>query len=254
MASQLSDAFSGKQRISVDLRLVIVVLLVVIGVLLAIWKPWAAKLVSDRTVHVTGEATVTAKPDEFLFYPSYQFKNTDKATALAAISQKSDDITKQLKALGVADRDIKTSSSGYDYPAYYSDANDPTYTLQFTVVSHDLAGAQKVQDYLTTTTPTGSVTPQATFSDSKRKQLETQARTDAAKDARTKADEMAKNIGFKVVKIKAISDNQGFGNGGISPLAAGSKAESTSLVAPSLTVQPGENDLQYSVAVEYYIK
>jgi uncharacterized protein YggE len=254
MTPQSLNAPGNKQRISVDLRIVVVVLLVVIGVLLLIWKPWAAKLVSDRTVHVTGEATVTAKPDEFVFSPSYEFKNADKAAALAAVSQKSADITKQLKTLGVVGTDIKTSSSGYDYPVYYGGTGDPTYTLQFTVVTHNLAGAQKVQDYLVTTAPVGSVTPQATFSDTKRKELETQARNDAAKDARAKADDMAKNIGFKVLKVKAISDDQGFDSGIIRPLAASGKAEATDAATPSLTVQPGENDLQYTVTVEYYIK
>ncbi|MET0779756.1 MAG: SIMPL domain-containing protein [Candidatus Saccharimonadales bacterium] len=256
MTPQFPSSPQNKRSVLVDLRVIIVVLLVVIGVLLVIWKPWATKLVSDRTVHVTGDATITAKPDEFLFYPSYEFKNADKAAALAAVSQKSADIVKQLKALGIADKDIKTSSSGYDYPIYYGGDGNATYTLQVTVTAHDLAGAQKAQDYLVTTTPTGGVTPQANFSDKKRKELEAQARNAAAKDARTKADDMAKNVGFKVVKVKAISDDQGFGNGGIRPLmsATDSKAMSTEAATPSLAVQPGENDLQYTVTVEYYIK
>ncbi|HEV7454764.1 MAG TPA: SIMPL domain-containing protein [Candidatus Saccharimonadales bacterium] len=256
MAPQFPSSPQNKRSVSVDLRVIITVLVVVIGAMLVVWKPWATKLVSDRTVHVTGDARVTAKPDEFLFYPSYEFKNADKTAALAAVSQKSADITKQLKALGVADKDIKTSSSGYDYPIYYGGTGDATYTLQMTITAHDLAAAQKVQDYLVTTAPTGSVTPEASFSDTKRKQLEAQARNAAAKDARTKADDMAKNVGFKVVKVKAISDDQGFANGGIRPFAAAtdSKALSANAATPSLTVQPGENDLQYTITVEYYIK
>jgi uncharacterized protein YggE len=255
MAPQFSDTPKTKQSLSVDLRIVIVVLLVVIGVMLFIWKPWATPLVNDRTVHVSGEATVSAKPDEFLFYPTYEFKNADKAAALASVSQKSAEITKQLKALGVADKDIKTASSGYDYPIYAGGTGDPTYSLQMTITSHDLAGAQKVQDYLVTTAPTGSITPQAGFSDKKRKELETQARNEATKDARSKADQMAQNVGFKVSKVKSINDDQGF-NGGIRPLSAAvdSKAGNASASAESLTVQPGENDLQYTVTVEYYIK
>jgi uncharacterized protein len=256
MVPQFPSSSQNKRNVSVDLRVIIVALLVVIGAMLVIWKPWATKLVSDRTVHVTGDATITAKPDEFLFYPSYEFKNADKTAALTAVSQKSADITKQLKALGVADKDIKTSSSGYDYPIYYGGDGNVTYTLQMTITSHDLAGAQRVQDYLVTTAPTGSVTPQANFSDKKRKELEAQARNAAAKDARTKADDMAKNVSFKVVKVKAISDDQGFGSGGIRPLmsANDSKALSADAATPSLAVQPGDNDLQYTVTVEYYIQ
>ncbi len=105
-----------------------------------------------------------------------------------------------------------------------------------------------------TTSPTGSVSPQATFSDAKQKELETQARNAAAKDARSKADEMAKNIGFKVVKVKSLTDDQGFG-GVIRPMyATDSKALNAQEATPSLTVQPGENDLPYTITVEYYIK
>jgi uncharacterized protein len=247
---------SNKLNLALDLRIVVVALLVVIVAMLALWRPWVSKATTDRTVQVTGEATVKAKPDEFLFYPNYEVKNTDKTAALNEVSQKSSDITKKLKDLGVADKDIKTSSSGYDYPVYYGNGDTPTYTLQFTITTHDVTLTQKVQDYLVTTSPTGTVSPQAQFSDAKRKQLESQARTNAAKDARTKADQLGKNVGFKITKVKTITDGDGFG-GGIRPLYSADKAmsaNSTDSASPSLTVQPGENDLSYSVTVDYYIK
>jgi uncharacterized protein YggE len=255
MTPQFPDNPKNKLNVPLDLRIVVVVLLVLMAAMFLVWKPWVSKTTNDRTVQVTGEATVTAKPDEYVFYPSYEVKDADKQTALNALSQKSDDITKKLKELGVADKDIKTSSSGYDYPVYYGTGGTPTYTLQFTITAHDLTAAQKVQDYLVTTAPTGTVSPQAQFSDAKRKQLEEQARTAAAKDARSKADQLGKNVGFKIVKVKTITDGAGFG-GGIRPLYSTDKAtaNSTDSAAPSLTVQPGENDLDYSVTVDYYIK
>jgi uncharacterized protein YggE len=255
MTPQFPDNPKNKLNVPLDLRIVVVVLLVLMAAMLLVWKQGVSKTTNDRTVQVTGEATVTAKPDEYVFYPSYEVKDADKQTALNALSQKSDDITKKLKELGVADKDIKTSSSGYDYPVYYGTGGTPTYTLQFTITAHDLTAAQKVQDYLVTTAPTGTVSPQAQFSDAKRKQLEEQARTAAAKDARSKADQLGKNVGFKIVKVKTITDGAGFG-GGIRPLYSTDKAtaNSTDSVAPSLTVQPGENDLNYSVTVDYYIK
>jgi uncharacterized protein YggE len=257
MAPQLPQTSNNKLRLNLDLRVVVIVLLVVIAAMLIAWKPWSAKA-SDRTVEVTGSATVSATPDEFVFYPTYEFKNADKTAALNELSKKSDEIVAKLKDLGVPDKGIKTNSSGYDLPSYPKgmDVGELTYTLQLTVTTGNKELTQKVQDYLVSTAPTGSVSPQASFSDGKRKSLESQARNDAAKDARQKADEMAKNIGFKVGKVKAINDGQGF-NGmpfeGRSGMAAALDTSATSS-APSLAVQPGENDLPYSVTVVYYIR
>ena len=257
MAPQFPETRKNKLNVALDLRIVVIVLLLIIAAMFAMWRPWTSKTTSERTVRVTGDATVKATPDEYVFYPSYQFENNDKTAALKELTAKSDEIVAKLKTLGVADKDIKTNSSGYDYPVYYdSTGKTATYTLSLTVTTHDLTAAQKVEDYLVTTAPTGSVSPQATFSETKRKQVEAQARTEAAKDARTKADDMGKNVGFKVSKVKTISDDQGFGGGIIRPYAMDDKAlaSGSDMSTQSLTVQPGENDLTYTVTVEYYIK
>jgi uncharacterized protein YggE len=202
-----------KIQLSLDIKqLVILLLLVVIAVMLAIWKPWDNSGVSDRTVKVTGQATVKAEPDEFMFYPSYQFKNASKDVALADLSKKSDEITAKLKDLGVAPSKIRNNSSGNNYNYFKNPDNTTTYTLSLTVVATNKDQAQKVQDYLVTTTPLGNVSPQATFSDSLRMQLESQARDQATQDARAKADQSAHNLGFTVAKVKSVEDGAGFSN------------------------------------------
>lgn len=247
----------SKLNLSLDMRIIIVVLLLVIVGMVAIWKPWASTQGNDRTISITGDATVKAEPDEYQFHPTYRFTNANKDAALADLSKKSDTVVAELKKLGLEDSKIKTDSSGYG--EYYSITRDPqsretTYTLRLTVTANTRELAQKVQDYLVTTSPTGSVSPTATFSDAKRKELENQARDQATKDARAKADQSAKNLGFKVGKIKQVSDGSGFG--GISPYSPGSS--SLELAEDSakrqLSVQPGENDLRYSVKVVYYLR
>jgi uncharacterized protein YggE len=260
MAFQLPALTKNKLHVTLDLRIAILVLLAVIMTMLLIWKPWSGTAISDRTVEVNGEATITAKPDKFVFYPSYEFKNADKTAALTDISKKSAELTAKLKALGVSESDIKTTSSGYDYPIYKEPNTDDstTYSLQLMVTADNLETAQKVQDYLITTSPLGSVSPQASFSEAKRKQLESQARDKATTDARTKVDQMAKNVGFKVGAVKKISEDQGFS---IMPMDARSGATSLQVDSPdsnasksSLGVQPGENELPYTITVTYYIR
>ena len=221
------------------------------------WKPWAsAKENDDNVISVTGEATVKAEPDEYTFSPNYQFKNNDKDVALAELTKKSDEIIAKLKELGVNDNKIKSNSSGFGdyYPYYYDEmARQTSYTLSLTVTTNNREQAQKIQDYLVSTSPTGAVSPQATFSEAKRKEVEGKARDEATKDARAKADQSAKNLGFKVGRVKAVNDSAGFGD--IYPMKGGSVAlDVESPETRQLSVQPGENELSYSVTVTYFVR
>lgn len=247
------ESSNSKISVSFDYRWLIGLLIVIIGVMLILWKPWNAQIdANSRTVEVTGQTKLTAVPDEFVFYPTYQFKNADRDAALADLSKKSDEIVAKLKGLGVADNKIKTNSDGYDYPIYQSDEKTtPTYTLRLTVTVGERGLAQKVQNYLVSTSPTGAVSPQANFSDTKREELESQARDEATKKARAKAEQSAKTLGFSLGAVKTVQDGTGFG--GAFP-AMGRGAELDVAQDSKLQLQPGENDLTYSVTVTYFLK
>jgi uncharacterized protein len=219
------------------------------------WKPWQTNIkVSDRTISVTGDATVKAEPDEFIFSPSYDITNSDQQKAIAELTAKNNDIIAKLKALGVADNKIESNASNYKD---YFDPSTNTYTFNLTVTVDDKTLAQKVQDYLLTTTPNGNITPDYTFSDYKQKSLETQARTLAEKDARTRADQSAANLGFKIKAVKSVQDGSlqvgGCGLGIMCPNKLDANIQNGSSAAKSLTLQPGQNDVPYSVTVTYYI-
>jgi uncharacterized protein len=250
---QSKFANKNKFNFSLDLRVVVVVLLVVIAAMLLLWRPWSTVGADDRTVSVTGEATVTAEPDEYAFRPSYRFANADREAALADMTKKSDEVVAELKKLGVEDSKIKTDSSGFDFPTPLRgepEANGrANYTLSLTVTVSDKELAQKVQDYLLTTSPTGSVTPQYTFSDDRRRELESLARDQATQDARAKAEQSAENLGFRLGNVKQVTDGSGFGTfpfRGELDVAQDSRS--------SLSLQPGENELRYSVTVVYFVR
>lgn len=243
-----------KLNLSIDLRIVSIALVLIILGMLAAWRPWSSVNANDQVVEVTGDAKLSATPDEYTFYPAYRFTDPDKDTSLAQLTTKSNEVVAGLKKLGVADQKIKTNSNGYDYPVVPEGGTETeaSYNLQLTITVGDTELAQKVQDYLLTTTPSGEVTPQASFSEKKRKQLESSARDEATKDARVKADQMAKNLGFNVGSVKSVSDSQGFG---VFPLFGRDVGTTDSLEAKSqLALQPGENELNYSVKVVYYIR
>jgi uncharacterized protein YggE len=241
---------SGLSKLSGNLLLLVALL--IIGGMLFVWKPWQPAIkASDRSVTVTGTAEIKAEPDEYVFSPEYDTVNADKAAALKATTTKTNDVVAQLKTLGVADNKIKTDTSGYKN--YYND-NSNTYYSYITVTVDNKTLAQKVQDYLLTTDPTGTVTPQASFSQSKTKQLTNQGRDQATKDAHDKAEQSARNLGFKLGKVISVKDNpdqfRSF-DGNISVGANGATAgEDKALSAP---IQAGENGFSYTVEVSYSI-
>lgn len=231
-------------------------LLIVLVAAVVLWKPWQANIkAGERTVSVTGTATLKAEPDEFVFNPTYEFTNADRQTALNDLTKKSEEVTAKLKSLGVPSNKIKVNSNNYDI---YTPApnGEPTYNLSLIVTTSTKTLTQTVQDYLLTTKPSGAITPSAVFSSVKQKALESQARDKAEQDARAKADQSAKNLGFKVGNVKAVEDS-GFIDYGCSGLICRGTstldaAEDT--VKSSLIVQPGENELSYSVKISYYIR
>lgn len=237
-------------HIQFDVRIVVAILLVIIAAMLIMWKPWSSD--STRTIEVTGEALVSATPDEFIFSPTYQFENANKDAALAAVQQKSQEAVTALKNLGVPEAGIKTNASAYETMIYREQPDGPpTYTLQLTITAGSQELAQKVQDYLLTTSPVGAISPQPTFSETKRKELEATARDQAAKEARSKAEQMGKDLGFNIGKVKSVQDGGGFS---IMPVGRADITLESSLIKPNLSIQPGENQLPYSVKVVYYIR
>jgi uncharacterized protein len=113
--------------------------------------------------------------------------------------------------------------------------------------------AKKVQDYLVTTNPSGSITPYPSFSTKKQKDLQDKVRSEALTDARKKADDTAKGLGAHVGKVIAISEGSSGGGCGANSIcpaqdaAVGSSAGS----GKSLSVQPGSDEFTYSVSVVF---
>jgi uncharacterized protein len=246
-------ASKGELTFSIDYRIIALLLSAIIVAMLFLWRPWSGGT-GDRTVAVTGQTVLRATPDEFIFYPVYQVQNNDKQSALDALNTKSETVVAKLKELGVADKAIKTSTSGYDYPIYDMSSEKATYTAQLTVTLQDQVLAQKVLDYLMTTAPTGSVSPQLGFSDAKQKDLEAKARNDATKDARAKAEQMGKNLGFRLGKVKVVTDGTGFGGGPVPLQARETIAAMPAQKDAGTQLHPGENELPYAVTITYFIR
>lgn len=247
-----------KQSITIKVNawIICAVLLVANLITVGLWRPWENQTAGDRTIAITGSTTLEAAPDQFVFSPYYQKEGADKTAVNAQLSELSKTIIAELKKLGVADSAIKTDVNSYDYGIYYSgpENKSATTTLYVTVTVKDKELAQKVQDYLTSTTPSGAVTPQISFSSAKQKELETQARDGALKDAKQKAEATANELGTKLGKVVTVSD---ITSGGITPLpwmmnSAGVTEDSAkSPTSGSYSIQPGLQEYSFRVQVTY---
>ena len=161
-----------KQSLTIKINawIVCAVLLATNLITLGFWQPWVNRSISSRTIAISGSTTIEAEADQFIFNPYYQKEGADKTTINAELSTLAGDITTKLKELGVADSAIKTDVNSYEYNIYYGGQPDNvTTTLYVTVTLKDKILAQKVQDYIVTTEPAGSITPQISFSNAKQK-------------------------------------------------------------------------------------
>lgn len=235
-------------KLTIDLRIIIGILLVVIGGMFAVWKPWQGT--TARTVDISGTGSIKAEPNTYVFSPMYQKKGSDRAAIQAELITQVNGVIARLKELGVAESDITLASSTYDN--YYNDGTAEVTSNNLTISVENKELVQKVQDYLATTSPQGQISPYANFTTEKRKALEAEARLAALKDARSQAESTAKELGLKIGKVIKVGDQQ---SGGVYPLAYGEKMMPIDASASSgVPVLSGKQEISYTVAVTYELK
>lgn len=219
-------------------------LIITFASVVLLWQTWGPLNGSNtRKITVTGSATVTAVPDQYQFTPSWTRDTVPEITNLNS------QIVEKLKELGVKDSQIKNNAGSYGSPELYytvpMNGRQKT-TLSITVTIRDKQLAQKVQDYLLTTEPSGAITPYPSFSSSKQKELQNTLRNDATKDAKDKANQTAKGLGSKVGKIIEVSESF---TGSFYPMPVTMSDTNTSAPSTksSLSLQPGSDEYTYTI-------
>lgn len=242
-------------KISLDLKLLIIVLSAVIIAMFAVWQPWTTKG-EPRKITVAGHSRIKAQPDYYQFSPMYQRQGADRDKSIAELNAHVKTVTDKLKELGIEDKYIELQTSAYDqyYPQPERGGIKPeqavTSHLTIKATSKDLA--EKVQNYLLTTSPQGSITPAPTFSDEKREKLEDEARDKAIADAKVQAERTARQLSAKLGKVLEVKDTVA---GGIVPYGRPEIAvDSMAGSAQSLPIFSGEQEISFSVEAIFEIK
>ncbi|MBI4948091.1 SIMPL domain-containing protein [Candidatus Berkelbacteria bacterium] len=244
--------------LKINYKYISLILLMVIGLMFGIWQPWASYNANDRVITVNGQSTVKAAPNKFIFSPIYSANADTSSAAISKVTKTGDAVVAKLITLGFLEKDLKKNiSTNQDYryaPSIEISPNGYTAQYSITAVTTDSAIAQKAFDYIVTTSPLYGVSPQSTFTDETQKEVESQARAKALADARSKADQSAKELGFKLGSVVSVSDAQW---GGIMPMyetKEGTVSSDSAAPQTSSKLLVGENDVTYTVSVVYKIR
>lgn len=219
------------------------VLLILVGFALALASAQAA----ERTVTVTGEATVGVAPDTAVIRIGVSSQEKTAREAGEANARQMTSVLAAIKASGIAERDIQTSRLSLQ-PQYDPNKGGTARltgfqaTNQVTVRIRDIDSLPTVLDRAI-----GAGANEMSgieFVVSEQSKLLDQARDDAIADARRKAELYARAAGAKVGQVVSISEE-----GPAPPQPRPMQA----VRAGAVPVVPGEQTLRAIVSVSYQL-
>ncbi len=205
----------------------------------------------DRTISVAGTGTVTLVPDVADLHVGVVVQRPKVKDARAAAATAMQGVVKALRAAGVAERDIQTTTLSlqpvYDYRSNGAAPKITGYELRNGVVA-TVRDLEKVADAVDGALTAGGTTLDGlTFRVDDPSGAEAQARTQAMKAARARADALAAAAGVTIVGVASISEQSAPAPWPV-PYAAARAADEA--VTPIL---PGTSDVTVTVAVVYLI-
>lgn len=207
----------------------------------------------EHTISVGGYGQVSVTPDVADLQLGVQVTKDTVAQARAAAADAMTKAIAALKAAGIAERDIQTTTLSlqpvYDYASSGSQPRLIGYQVTNSV-SATIRDLDRIADAVDGAMAAGATTVNGiTFRLDNPAAAESQARAAAMANARAKANELASAAGVTIVGVASITESSSPTPTPIPYLgaAAGSKAD---VATP---VQPGVTDVTVTVSVAYLI-
>jgi uncharacterized protein YggE len=210
----------------------------------------------------TGEGKATAVPDQATVDAGVTQQGLTVVEAQNKVNTQTQKIISEIKNLGISDKDIKTTNYSVTpnyldngaipmmYPIRGGGSNITSYTVTQNL-EINVKDLNKVNKAIDTATANGANLvggANFTFSDELQKKLENQARSDAVKTAKDKAQNLADVSGIHLGKIVNVVENSNFPRS--VPMMAGAvKLDATTNSQTSVT--PGENSVIIDVTIYY---
>jgi len=209
----------------------------------------------DRTITVTGYGIAYGAPDIVTMGLGVQSSNTNILTAMDDTNTRMQAVIQALKDGGVAAEDIRTDNYSIyqDYGKVPQPAGtegtsqqEPSYSVSIgvTVTVRD---PNKVGDLLSAAVAAGAnVVNYIQFDIANRTALESQARSMAVDDARSRANELAKLLGLTVGDAVNVVESGGYAPG---PMYAGGGGGGAAVAVPPIS--QGQLSVNMSVTITF---
>lgn len=219
---------------------------------------------------VQGTGTVKAEPDQAEISFTVNKTAPKLQDAQDQANKATNAMVEAVKKLGVDKKDIKTSNYS-SYPNYATqDQVQPAQTMMLKIrpetspqtiesytvtenVTISISDQSKVNTVIDAVTKEGAENisgPNFTFSDTKQKSLQAQARDKAIADAKEKAQSLAQASGIRLGKLTSVQE--GYGGGiGIRPMLFDAKADTGTVSSAPTEINPGQNEVSDSVTLSY---
>jgi len=216
---------------------------------------------------VQGTGTVKAEPDQ----AEISFTVTKTAKTLQDAQTQANTATNAMvsavKKLGVDKKDIKTSNYS-SYPNYPQNQilqpntfmqvkpETPQAIESYTVTENitiSISDQEKVNTVIDAVTKEGAENisgPSFTFSDTKQKSLQAEARDKAIADAKEKAQSLAKASGIRLGKLTSVQEGN-TGYPGIRPMMLDAKTADGTVSSAPTEINPGQNEVSDNVTLSY---
>lgn len=215
----------------------------------------AATLVDGTILDITATGKTTRVPDVAVIRAGVVTQAATAAAAMADNSKRMTAVLAALKSAGIAARDIATASISLQPQYRYEDNKPPVVTgyqasNSVSIRFRDLAKAGTILDTLVRLGANTIDGPNLTID--KPEAAQDEARVDAIRVARARAELYARAAGLSVVRIVTISENGEF-SPPVVPVAfkaRGFAADS----AQSVPIVAGETDITINVSVRFLLK
>lgn len=204
-----------------------------------------------RQVTVVGQGEVRITPDLATVQLGVESAAPTVQEALAQNTAQAQAIIDQIKTLGVADKDIQTSSFNI-YANYSNEGRTITGYTVSNIVMVTIRDLQQAGDLLDRVVQVGANRVYGiSFGLSDPSAAQAQARDAAMADARARADQYARAGSAALGSVLVITEN--LGSGPIVPVAAAMRGEGAQAGAP-VPVQAGEQLITAQVQVTYELR
>lgn len=203
---------------------------------------------------VSGEGKASAAPNLAIVSLGVQIQKGTVKEAQAEANKIINQLTDDLKSLGISEKDITTTNYSiypeYSYQGSVKNLNGYNVNINVTVKVRDL---DKVNEVIDKGTADGANTVgglQFTLDDTLRKRLEDEARKEAIKEARSKAQSLAAAAGVTLGRIVNIQENFG----APTPIAFGIREVGVGGGGAPTKVEPGTAEISLTVSLSYELR